>query len=394
MSNPEVHPAAQQSTSRFVGDGVLDALPTEVTPDDERIYRKIISTELDEQQTRAILDPPESHPKQRHVLAIHWHPEFIPIELVRQRLDTMFPNRVDELVIPTQHNELLTYGDYAGVEVDAYSVSFKRKVQLLFHFNAERLKGRGEVFKQMLEHTRRYRATQLFDLVDSLLNPEKQDRVDRAAAATGADDGLISFTRIHARRFKQLLDEFEPITPKQMVKNKLLREYFDELRDVFDDRLIDHVQTFTRAVKKIMKRAFPLDYFYRTEEVIEEGRSLGAAVVIPHPEQFWPVLLEDLDVDGIEVWNPQSFEYTQFLIDVVDRQNRRQPRRDRPLLITMGDDCHLGEKVKDPRYQDPAKARREVGLQPPWDDLNIRKKLILAEAEREQVIQEYRSRLG
>ena len=116
--------------------------------------------------------------------------------------------------------------------------------------------------------------------------------------------------------------------------------------------------------------------------------------MIPHPEQFWPILLENYDVDGIEVWNPQSYEYTRFLIDVVNRENRTFRRRQRPLLITMGDDCHLGEKIKDPRYQDAAKAGREIGWQPPWEDLAIAKRLIAANCCRERVIQDYRDRLG
>jgi hypothetical protein len=106
------------------------------------------------------------------------------------------------------------------------------------------------------------------------------------------------------------------------------------------------------------------------------------------------VLLDDLDIDGIEVWNPQSFEYTQFLIDVVVRKNATRQHKDRPILITMGDDCHMGEKVKEPRHQDAAKAGREIGVQPPWDDLNIRKNLIVAKADRSNLIREYRARLA
>ncbi len=47
-------------------------------------------------------------------------------------------------------------------------------------------------------------------------------------------------------------------------------------------------------------------------------------MVIPHPEQFWPILLADYDVDGYEVWNPQSREYTDFLIRALDNQNKRR----------------------------------------------------------------------
>ena len=44
--------------------------------------------------------------------------------------------------------------------------------------------------------------------------------------------------------------------------------------------------------------------------------------------------------------------------------------------------------------QDPEKSIREVGLQPAWDDLNIRKKLIIGEVSRNTVIRRYRERLA
>jgi hypothetical protein len=371
----------------------LAADATEITDEDAALYHRLVSVDLSDEQRRTILSPPQLYPRQQRVLGIHWHPEHVPMELVRRRIDATFPGKQEELIIPTQHNVLMSYGDYTGVEVDCYSPSFRRKVQLLFHFASDKLTGRGDVFKAMLAHTHKYRSSQLFELIDSLLEPRFQDRVDVAAENTGADAQLVDFVRAHVRKLKAMILSFEGETPLDMFKNKLLRDYFNSLREDHDNRLINHVQLFLKAVKKIVKREFSLEYFYRTEEFIEEVRALGGGIVIPHPEQFWPILLEDYDIDGIEVWNPQSYEYTQFLIEVVKRDNKTFKRRRRPLLITMGDDCHMGEKVKDPRYQDPEKAGREVGLQPPWDDLAIRKRLIAARADRGRVIEEYRSRL-
>ena len=148
-----------------------------------------------------------------------------------------------------------------------------------------------------------------------------------------------------------------------------------------------------KAVKQIVKRDFSPKYFYRASEVIEEARFLGGGVVIPHPEQFWPILLADYDVDGYEVWNPQSQEYTEFLITVLHRQNRQRGRQERPLLVFMGDDTHLGEKTKDPKLQDRVKVSREVGLQEAWDDPLIRKQVMLAGMDRQRVISEYQERL-
>ncbi len=384
---------AQDAKSIEHGPAPIEQLTPEVTEADVAIFHELISTELTPEQERRIAEPERVFPRQDEILALHWHPEHLPIPLVRRRIEAMFPGATESLIIPTQHNVILPYDGYSGVEIDCYSRSFNRKVQLLFHFANERLEGRGDVFKAMVDHTMTYRASQLFEFIDSVLEPDLQYRVDLAAERTGADQTLIDFCRIHVRRLRTMIDEYEAEIPPEMVKNKLVRNYVDSLRDQYDNRLINHAQLFLRAVKKAVKREFSLDYFYETEEVIEEGRALGGCVVVPHPEQFWPILLEELDIDGVEIWNPQSFEFTRFLVDVVHRQNQKAHRRDRPLLVTMGDDCHLGEKVKDPRHQDEAKAGREIGLQPPWDDLGIRKRLIAANTSRLHVIREYRARL-
>jgi len=129
------------------------------------------------------------------------------------------------------------------------------------------------------------------------------------------------------------------------------------------------------AVKEIVKRHFALDYFYEVEDVIAEVRNLGGCIVVPHPEQFWPILLADYDVDGYEVWNPQSREFTEFLIQTIARKNQLQNSRLRSLMIFMGDDTHLSEKLLDAEAQNPDKAAREIGYQPAWDDPSIRKAL-------------------
>ncbi len=372
----------------------LDTVPREVTERDAEVYRALVTTELTDDQIARVIEPPQTYERQLQVLAVHWHQEFVPLQYVRTRIARLFPNREEELVIPTQHNVLTSFDGHTGVEVDCYSVGFNRKVQLLVHFASEKLEGRGDVLRGMLDHTFKYRSSQLSQFLDYLLDPRFEDHVNEAARDTWADDDVVAFARAHGARLREMIERNWRTTPAEMIKNKLLRNYIDEFRTDFGDPVVDHVQVFLRALKMIVKRDFALDYFYRTEEVIEEVRALGGGVVIPHPEQFWPVLLDDLDIDGIEVWNPQSFEYTQFLIDVVIRKNGTRERTDRPILITMGDDCHMGEKVKEPRLQDPEKAGREVGVQPPWDDLEIRKALIVAAADRGNLIREYRARLA
>lgn len=371
----------------------LAALAREPTAEDVKIFEGLISTDLTDEQIEELANPSNVYPKQLNVVGIHWHPEHIPLEIVRRRIDAMFPGRQDELIIPTQHNELMTFGKFTGAEIDCYSPSFHTKVQLLLHFTNERLVNRGDVFKAMVAHTAKYRASQLFEFIESVLEPTFEHRVREAANRTGADEHVVEFTRIHVRRLKALIDRYDTSIPPMMVKNKLVRNYFDALRDQHAEQLIQRAQELLRAIKKNVKRDFSLDYFYETDEFIEEARGLGACITIPHPEQFWPILLDGLDIDAIEVWNPQSSRYTQFLIDVVNRENRTARSGERRVLISMGDDCHLGEKVRDPRRQDPEKAGRDVGLQPPWDDLAIRKRLIAANTSRAIFIEEYRARL-
>jgi len=370
----------------------LDRIEPEVTEWDQQAYLQIISTELTPEQQARVVQPAEVYSKQKAVVAIHWHPEFVPVELIMRRVDATFPNRRHELIIPTQHNVLMSLKGYSGVEIDCYSTGFNRKVQLLAHFSESRIE-KADVLKAMLAHTFKYRSSQLFEFINSIVDPAFEARVARAAAKTGASEDLVRFVRIHVAKLQGLLDRNEAITPPEMIKNKLLRYYFDALRERHGDRLINHAQIFLHAVKKIVKMSFRLSYFYRTEEIIEEVRGLGGGIVVPHPEQFWPILLADYDVDGIEVWNPQSQDYTDFLITVVNRQNKARKRGQRPLLIFMGDDTHFGEKVLDPRHQDEEKAGRELGVQPAWDDLAIRKSLIVANVDRRGLIEEYKGRI-
>ncbi|MFH7321161.1 hypothetical protein ACHHRT_11205 [Desulfurivibrio sp. D14AmB] len=363
----------------------------EVTPEDEARFAAITNIELSPEQERRITEPPQIFPRQKSVLAVHWHPEFVEMDLIRQRVENLYPRAIEKLIIPTQHNRITAYDEYCGVEVDCYSRGFQRKVQLLLHFHRDRLEKTG-VLQGALEHTFQYRASQLFDLLTTLTKPDSE-RVNRAARETGAEDSTIEFVRIQAAKLEALLEQHYDTLPPDVIKNRLARNFLDTLRGVYDNKTINRAQVFLRQVKQDVKGAFPLNFFYRTSEIIEEARGIGAGIVIPHPEEFWPVLLADYDVDGYEVWNPQSREYTDFLITVLAGKNRRRGQKERPLLAFMGDDTHFSEKIKAPEDQDKSKRDREIGLQPPWDDLNLRKKLIVTEMDRETVIQEYKARL-
>jgi len=378
--------------SEIVPHDLPDVIPEEITENDAQRFFSIISTELTPGQIRQVLSPEKSYPRQQGVMALHWHPEFVPMELIAQRINATFPNRKQELIIPTQHNVLMSYGEYSGVEVDCYSRGFNRKVQLLLHFEKSRL-DRAGILKAQLAHTRNYRASQLFDFIHTITTPV-EERLDEAAGETGADAELVGFVRIYVRKLNELLDRHMDQVPPDAIKNKLLRDFFETMRPDYGDMVINRAQAFLKAVKEIVKRNFSPKYFYRTSEIIEEARALGAGVVIPHPEQFWPILLADYDVDGYEVWNPQSREYTEFLITVLNRKNREAGLSKRRLLVFMGDDTHMSEKTKPPQERDHLKASREIGVQPPWSDLIIRKKLVVAHMDKHEVMAEYRARLA
>lgn len=367
-------------------------IPDEVTEHDQNLFFEITSDTISPERREQLLNPPNIFPYQKDVLAIHWHPEFVPIELAIERVNIMFPNRNKELIIPTQHNEIFSYKGYSGVEVDCYSQGFNQKVQLLLHFEEKKVR-KTHVLRAMIEHTRNYRSSQLFQFIRSITQPN-EEVLQSAAKETGANEELIQFVRIYVRKIDSLLDMYLDNLRRDMVKNKLLRNFFDALRPDYGDQLIDRVQAFLKSIKKQIKSNFSLHYFYRTSEIIEEARSHGAGIVVPHPEQFWPILLAGYDVDGYEVWNPQSQRYTDFLVSVVNRKNADRDVSKRSLLIFMGDDTHLGEKIRKPEFQDKEKAGREIGYQPIWDDLTIRKKLIKAQVNISSVIDEYRLRLS
>lgn len=371
--------------------GVPSGIPEEITESDEVFFFQVISTHLDAQQISQIVNPVLICPQQDSVLAVHWHPEHIPMNLIAKRIHTMFPNRKQELIIPTQHNVLTSYNGFAGVEVDCYSRGFNQKVQLLLHFEESKLT-KADVLKKMLAHTFKYRASQLFEFMHAIIRP-KEEWINIAAKQTGTNEAVIRFVQIYVKKIQDMLIKHESVISPDTIKNKILRNFFDCLRSQYGNALIDRAQAFLHSIKLLVKANFSNQYFYRTSEVIEEARRLGAGIVIPHPEQFWPILLADYDVDGYEVWNPQSQRYTEFLISVLNRKNSSRKHSERQLLVFMGDDTHMSEKVRDPKEQDPEKAGREIGYQPAWDDMNICKTLILGNFDRSRVIEEYKNRL-
>jgi len=365
--------------------------PTSPTPDDEAVFLSLVRTTLDPQQIERVRNAPAAYPHEKCVMAIHWHPEFVPLDLIAERFDATFPEADDALIIPTQHNVVLEYNGFAGAEVDCYSASFNQKVQLLLHFSDENA-AKADALKSMLKYTFDYRNTQLLDLIEALRQPNSP-RSELASLQTGADSKVIGFVLGEAAKIQEFLSRYADVMRPDMFKNRIVRDFIDSGRGRMEEDFLNRAQAFVKAVKEIVKAEFPTRYFYRTEEVIEEARACGAGIVVPHPEQFWPILLAEYDVDGYEVWNPMSRKYTEFLISVVMDRSERIGFGKRKPLVFMGDDTHMSEKVKEPRWQDPAKADREIGVQPAWKDVSVVARLASAGTDKRRIVAEYRDRL-
>jgi hypothetical protein len=355
----------------------------------QRLFDRLTSVELSAEERRRVAKPDRTAPEAERFLAVHWHPERAPLELVRQRLEAAFPRARDSLIIPTPHNQAAVFEPYAGVEADAYDQGYGLKIHLLFHFSADRLPRAG-VFLDMMERTYRYRARQLLEILDLLAGPAVFD-------VPGLPSGEIALAarnmaRFCAVRLRELVDRSGLIgTPRdELLKNRLLPDFMDALAG--QDPCLSPALGVVRAAKKKVKAAFQPANFYSPREIIEEARALGAGVVIPHPPFFWPVLLDDLDVDGWEIWNSSSPRHAEFLARALARANEARGSRRRRLLAFMGDDTHLSSKYR------PApgggKDGREIGFQDPWLEPDLSRLLAETGQSLAGTLTEYRARLG
>ena len=226
----------------------------EISEQDAALFFQVVSVDMSEKAKEIVTQPSTIRPRQKNVLAIHWHPEFIPMALIVQRVNAMFPGREEELIIPTQHNDLLVLGDYAGVEVDCYSAGFNQKVQLLLHFQRERVQDAG-VLRSMLEHTFKYRSSQLFAFMDAITKPD-EDILNQAAVETGASRELVDFVRTVAGKIQTLMESNFEKVPVVSIKNKVLKEFFNGLRSTYGNIWINRCQAFLQEVKKVRKTQF------------------------------------------------------------------------------------------------------------------------------------------
>ena len=352
-----------------------------------RLFDGLTSVDLSAEERQRVARPDRTAPEAERFLAVHWHPERAPLELVRQRLETAFPKARDSLIVPTPHNQVAVFGPYAGVEADAYDHSYGLKIHLLFHFSADRLPRAG-AFLDMLDRTYRYRARQLLEILDLLSGPALFDVPGLPAGELGLE--ARNLARFCALRLRELVDRSGLIgTPRdELLKNRLLPDFMAALAG--RNPCLPPALGVVKAAKKKVKAAFLPANFYAPRELIEEARALGAGVVIPHPPFFWPVLLDDLDVDGWEIWNSSSPRHAEFLALALARANETRGGR-RRLLAFMGDDTHLSSKYR-PAHGG-GRDEREIGFQDPWFDPPLARLMAETGQSLAGTLAEYRARL-
>jgi hypothetical protein len=371
-----------------------DPAPTpcdvEVSDWDEQTYALLVSSRLSPARRHAIAWPRQTYPDQDAVLATHWHPDGVPMELIRHRIGALFPSRTAELVIPTPHNRLAAYGELAGAEIDCYAPEIRDKVQLLIHLPRDRA-ARATALTGILEQAAETRARLLLRILEELDAAGPTKRLGRVATKITADPSALEFVQLRARKLRALIDRNRSKTPAHVLRPRLFRLYLEALRGQCGDRIADQGQALIRALSKALKRDEPAASFHSIYDIITEVRAARGGVVVPHPQKFPGVLETNYDVDGYEVWSPGWPRKTSALIDAI--AERSASRKARPFLMFLADDCHLGEKLRPANLRCPKRAAREIGVQAGWDDPAIRSCLERAGVTRRGVIEAYRHRL-
>jgi hypothetical protein len=367
----------------------LDFARKDLNEEDFRIFNALTEIELTPEEEEAAISPTEINPDERKVLALHFHPEWVPMGLIQKRLRRAFPAADHFFAIPTQHNAILPLGPFSGVEADVFSRSFGLKIHILIHLKTEKLE-KAHVFTSMVKKTFEYRGLQLLDILSQIADPDEATL--KEIKKMGFHEESVSLAQFYASKISAMVEESGITkTPKaEMLKNRLLTDYIERKATNLDPARLDRLLSLVNHIKKLVKARLNPDMFHTPEEIIEEARSLGAGIVIPHPPQFWPALLDTLDVDGWEVWNPSTPNHIHFLIDCLKRRGKIK----RPLLAFMGDDTHMSSKIRPEVVSDKGGSGREIGFQPPWAFPDVQAALKEAGQSRERTMEEYLSRIS
>jgi hypothetical protein len=360
-----------------------------LTPEDWEIFGRLTSTELTDEERKAAVTPARIDPEEGTLFAPHFHPEWVPMELVQARLAAAFPAARERFVVPTQHNVIAAAGQWSGVEADVWSRKCGMKLQLLVHLKAERL-AKASAFSAMIERTFRYRELQLLDILELAVRPDAETEAELARA--GFADADLELAAAGCARLKAMIDGsgIAAGPGAAMLKNRLATDYMEIRERGKDPVSLDRLLSLVNLLKARVKARPDPERFCGADELIEEARSLGAGIVIPHPPRFWPALLAELDADGWEVWNPSTPSHAAFLTECLARRGRIK----RPLLAFMGDDTHMSSKIRSHMVNYRDGADREIGFQPAWKDPETAAALRAAGQSRRRTMEEYMERLA
>jgi hypothetical protein len=360
-----------------------------ISPDDWEIFRRLTSTKLTAEERRAAVRPSMRDAKEKCLFAPHFHPEWVPMDLLDERLAKAFPAATERFAVPTQHNVITSMGPWSGVEVDVWSRPCGMKIQLLVHARAGRLEG-SATFRSMVERTFRYRELQLLEILELAARPDDGTLAELAKSGFGEGE-LQSAARLCAR-LKAMIDISGVASGPgvAMLKNRLATDYIEGKFQGRDPAGLERQLSLVNLLKSRVKARLDPARFQEADELIEEARGLGAGVVVPHPPRFWPALLAELDADGWEVWNPSTPSHAVFLTQCLARRGKIR----RPLLAFMGDDTHMSSKIRLHMVSDKGGGDREIGFQPAWKDPATTAALKAAGQSRRRTMEEYQARLA
>ncbi|MDR2405224.1 MAG: hypothetical protein LBE27_02520 [Deltaproteobacteria bacterium] len=362
----------------------------EIDDEDWIIFNSLTNVKLSKDEVERAIMPDQVDEGEKDILAIHFHPEWVPMNLIEERLKNAFPNAKSRMVIPTQHNLIQGLDGYAGVEADVFAPDYNLKIQLLIHLQSKKLK-KATKLKSMIEQTFQYRALQLLDYLEQIVNPDIL--MQKEIKKLGASLEVMEAAKFYAQKLRLMIGESVIASSKraEMLKNRLLTDFIlIKGAPVLAPPMMEKIMIYAKQVKNLVKARLNPNRFHHAKNLIEEARSHGAGIIIPHPPRFWPVMLDDLDVDGWEVWNSSTPDHTTFLIDCLTRRKKKK----RDFLAFMGDDTHMSSKIRPDISTKKGSPKSEIGFQPPWEFPDVKNALKAANQSRKRTINEYLERIS
>jgi hypothetical protein len=250
--------------------------PRELNQWDQEAFERIISTELTEEQKARVVTPGLTFPGQKSLLAIHWHPEFIPSDLIAQRISACFRTARRSWSFPPSTTCLSRLGGLHWREVDCYAAGLIARCSCCCI--SIRTGWSGPPASRPCWSTRSNTGPGSFSniwirwlilfMTAVCRGPWPPPARTRSwCASPGSTAGKL----------KQLIEINQSIIDEETIKNKLLPDFFEELRAFYPERLINHAQSLLHAVKKIVKAQYNLTYFYRARNSSRKRGPWGAA---------------------------------------------------------------------------------------------------------------------